>query len=223
VEEVPYEKRFHFGDGTAVKDLAELKGKVETISYDEFYGHVNDEKNDFANWVEHVIGDSGLAERLRKVTSIVETVELLNEAVYPGESQQHEAELGDADIQHRIEEELFQEQGREAPREQAQPSEPAQSPEQAAPPADEGSEWTAEQEEGEEVALPSKEELELAGRTPGAPVTSNDPAHVPVTEKVGKPVSSEEHLKFLVRQALYGFLIGLIVGFVLGRVISIFL
>jgi hypothetical protein len=81
--DIPYEKQFHFRDGSSVATLEQLKAKIENISYQEFYHHVNTSKNDFAAWVRHVIKDEALADDLQKVTSIVETVEILNDFIHP--------------------------------------------------------------------------------------------------------------------------------------------
>jgi hypothetical protein len=204
VEKIPGEKRFHFGDGTSAKSLSELKAKIETISYDEFYHHVNPEKNDFANWVEHVIKDKELARKLRAVSSIVETVELLNEAISPFEAEDGEKE---EDLQARIEEQLFSE---------LPPAVEEEVPEIRVEPA------TIE-EVAEEPSLPTREELEFAGRTPGAPVTTREPAHTPIKELSERHAvrHKEEQMRFFVRQFFYGFLFGTVVGLILGRVISL--
>lgn len=81
--DIPHEKRFHFRDDASVGSLEELKEKLEGISYPEFYHHVNDEKNDFAEWVRHVLEDEELADNLGKVTSIVETVEIIEDHLRP--------------------------------------------------------------------------------------------------------------------------------------------
>jgi hypothetical protein len=81
--EIPYEKQFHFRDGTSISSLDALKTKIESISYQEFYHHVNNGKNDFASWIRHVLRDEHLADDLQRVTSIVETVEIFNDYLHP--------------------------------------------------------------------------------------------------------------------------------------------
>jgi hypothetical protein len=202
VEKIPWEKRFHFGDGTSAKSLSELKAKIETISYDEFYHHVNSEKNDFANWVEHVIENKELADKLRAVSSIVETVELLNEAISPFEAEGGEQE---EDLQAHIEEQLFSEL----------PPAMEEVPEIRVEPA--------VMEEAAEPSLPTREELEFTGRTPGAPVTTKEPAHTPIKELSERHAArhKEEQMSFFVKQFFYGFVFGIVVGLILGRVISL--
>ena len=194
------EQQFHFRDGTNVADLEGLKEKLESVGYDEFYGHVNEDKNDFANWVEEILEQPKLATKLRAVSSIVETVELLNEALYPEEAEKAEARLkaaGAVDFQERIEEQLF------VGTEDEVPPIPEEHPD----------------EPGEEVSLPPLEEAE---QVPREPVTTADPAHVPVTERVDRPVSKEEHMRFVVKQFIYGFLLGIIIGFLLANVLNKF-
>lgn len=97
--EIPPEKQFHFRDGTSVAGIEELQRKIEGISYQEFYHHVNREKNDFASWVRHVLREEALATELERVQSIVETVEILNDHLHP-------AHVND-DLQSKIEEQIF--------------------------------------------------------------------------------------------------------------------
>jgi hypothetical protein len=100
--DIPHERRFHFGDGTSAGSADELRKKVEGMSYYEFYRHVNPGKNDFANWVRHVLKEEQLAQDLEKVTSIVETVEILNDHAHPLSLKElHES------LQRRIEEDML--------------------------------------------------------------------------------------------------------------------
>ncbi len=114
--DVPQEQRFHFHDGSSVGSLKELLKRLENIGYREFYQHVNTEKNDFANWVRHVLHNEELASDMEKVTSIVETVEIINDFLRP-----RPATAPHDDIQSRIEEERLEirvpveEKPREAP------------------------------------------------------------------------------------------------------------
>lgn len=95
------QQQFHFRDGTHASSLNDLKEKIETISYAEFYHHVNSSKNDFANWVRYVLKDDQLANSLEKTTSIVETVEVMNDYLHPRAHHVRED-----DIQERIEDQL---------------------------------------------------------------------------------------------------------------------
>ncbi|MBU6389866.1 hypothetical protein KGQ71_05130 [Patescibacteria group bacterium] len=46
--------------------LDELSEAINLIDPDTFRRHVNEEKNDFANWVQYVFGEEELADQLRK-------------------------------------------------------------------------------------------------------------------------------------------------------------
>ena len=103
--ELPYEKRFHFHDGTSIGSLEELMRKLASISYVEFYHHVNPDKNDFANWVLHVLREEQLAAELEKVSSIVETIEIINDHLHP-----RPLEAPRSDAQSAIEHQVFGDQ-----------------------------------------------------------------------------------------------------------------
>ena len=53
-------------DGTILQDLDQLQLALGTMDDEVFLHHVNKEKNDFADWIEHVLGDSECAKALRK-------------------------------------------------------------------------------------------------------------------------------------------------------------
>lgn len=213
--DIPHEKQFHFRDGTSAKSLDELKGKIESISYDEFYGHVSDGKNDFANWIEHVLANKELATRLRSVGSIVETVELLNEELYP-EEPQHDAHTESDDLQGRIEEQLFADHDETSQGGRGEKDDRSDRPALLFEP------------EVEEVDQPSVETdvterfMDEPERREGQRVTTDEPPHVPITERLDlHPIHREEHMKFMVMQFLGGMLLGFIFGFILAKVIGI--
>ena len=109
-------EKFHFRDGSAAGSLEELRDILEHISYQEFYHHVNTEKNDFANWIRDTHSNAELADDLEKVTSIVESVEIINDFVHPlAKDHTHD------DIQSKIEEEELK---IEIPVEDGAPAEP---------------------------------------------------------------------------------------------------
>jgi hypothetical protein len=59
------ENRFFVNNGPAVKDLYELISVLRDIPKDQFEFHVNDDKNDFSEWIHHAIGDTTLADEIR--------------------------------------------------------------------------------------------------------------------------------------------------------------
>ena len=46
--------------------LDDLSEAINLIDPETFHAHVNEDKNDFASWVQHVFGEEKLAEELRK-------------------------------------------------------------------------------------------------------------------------------------------------------------
>lgn len=59
------EKFFWLRSGRGIKSVMELFEAVGEMPDDEFFEHVNDQKNDFANWLEHVFEDKPLADKIR--------------------------------------------------------------------------------------------------------------------------------------------------------------
>ena len=53
-------------DGQILKDLEQLRLAFGSMGEEVFLHHVTKEKNDFADWVEHVLADAECATDLRK-------------------------------------------------------------------------------------------------------------------------------------------------------------
>ena len=62
----PEDKCFWTTDGQVLCDLQELKLAFGSMDDMVFLHHVTKEKNDFAEWVEHVLNDAECAAALRK-------------------------------------------------------------------------------------------------------------------------------------------------------------
>ena len=60
------DKCFWTTDGQILKNLDELQMAFGTMGDEVFLHHVTKEKNDFADWVEHVLADAECASALRK-------------------------------------------------------------------------------------------------------------------------------------------------------------
>ncbi len=54
-------------DGRIIANLVELRDFLESVTNDVFAYHANDERNDFAAWVDSVLQDAELADALRTV------------------------------------------------------------------------------------------------------------------------------------------------------------
>jgi len=69
----PQEHHFVLQDGRTVKTVYQLVDELETMSEEMFRHHVNDFKNDFANWIEHVFDEKHLADEMRYIEDRLDT------------------------------------------------------------------------------------------------------------------------------------------------------
>jgi hypothetical protein len=67
VKEIKPEHYFYLCDGRVLKDMIELSECLETINNDVFYYHVNDQRNDFANWVRDIFERRDLADEIMTI------------------------------------------------------------------------------------------------------------------------------------------------------------
>jgi len=184
------EQRFHFHDGQSAGSLQELMQTLARISYVEFYRHVNPDKNDFANWVRHVLNEPHLATELERVSSIVETIEIINDHLHPRPITQPRT-----DTQSAIEHDVFGDQypGLEVPT-----TEPAM----------------ASPSTTHEVA-----DFTIIEESTNAGATRADFA-VPEMPQKAKPIDEHGDTgRMIVRDFIFGFLLGVIIGALLGRML----
>ena len=64
---------FKVCDGNVLKNVKALDKALDKMSADVFYFHVNDLKNDFANWIKDIFKMEQLANDLYAVKSMDET------------------------------------------------------------------------------------------------------------------------------------------------------
>ncbi len=74
-------KAFYTKNGQVIHSVKELLDYIRKITPDEFRHHINEERNDFSNWIEHVFNDKKLADEIRKVKSRYEFVKVLEDAL----------------------------------------------------------------------------------------------------------------------------------------------
>ncbi len=74
---VPQGQEFILKDGTSLKTLRDLLAAVKTIDKETFLHHVNEHKNDFANWIEHVLQEEQLAGKMRQRKAKKELLRIL--------------------------------------------------------------------------------------------------------------------------------------------------
>jgi hypothetical protein len=67
VADAPPDKCFWVNEGPVLKNLCELRDALaQDISDEQFAHHVGGDRNDFALWVEEVLGDATCAKALRR-------------------------------------------------------------------------------------------------------------------------------------------------------------
>ncbi len=66
-ENVTEEKAFYVNDGRKVKNVFELAEAVSTMKEKTFKFHVNKNKNDFSEWIRHVVGEEKLADEVARL------------------------------------------------------------------------------------------------------------------------------------------------------------
>jgi len=64
---IPTEKYFYVADGSVIKHLGELPDALRNMSSETFASHVNEERNDFYNWINDVFEHSTLARRIKSI------------------------------------------------------------------------------------------------------------------------------------------------------------
>ena len=67
MKDSPAENVFWLCDGRTLKNVKELLSALEDMNEGVFKYHVNDTKDDFANWIRDIFNDKQLAEALSKV------------------------------------------------------------------------------------------------------------------------------------------------------------
>jgi len=80
--QAPQEQCFILQDGRKMRTVYHLIDELETMPNAIFKDHVNEFKNDFANWIDHVFHDKSLADEMREAETKMEMqLTLLKELV----------------------------------------------------------------------------------------------------------------------------------------------
>jgi len=58
---------FYLNDNLAIKSLCDLSNHLKEMDEGTFKHHVNEEKNDFGEWVTNIIGDKTLGKKMNEL------------------------------------------------------------------------------------------------------------------------------------------------------------
>ena len=61
LEDVEGVKCFYIHNGAVVRNIYELADALDHMTQTSYEYHANPERNDFSNWLQHVLGDKELA------------------------------------------------------------------------------------------------------------------------------------------------------------------
>ncbi|HIH37684.1 hypothetical protein J4460_02960 [Candidatus Woesearchaeota archaeon] len=79
--------RFYVTDGTYISSYKELAKTLDAMHITIFSFHVNQQKNDFRNWVADCFKDAGLAKRIEKAKTPKEMAKVVKERIANLEKQ----------------------------------------------------------------------------------------------------------------------------------------
>jgi len=81
LSDVHPDETFKAHSGDEIKNLNQLLDVLNDISSESFEHHVNEEKNDFANWIRNSINDDELADILEKTLDFDKTKEIISDRI----------------------------------------------------------------------------------------------------------------------------------------------
>ena len=77
--DVSPDKYFYARNERVIKSLNELLEAVREMDDDTYKHHVNEERNDFSEWIKHVIGYKKLANSVKHTNSKDEMAQMYNQ------------------------------------------------------------------------------------------------------------------------------------------------
>jgi hypothetical protein len=76
-KKLPPRKYFWLANGAVIKSLEEFLDALKVMDDELFGEHVNKDRNDFSNWVKHVLKNEHLGERLEKAKTREEMISIM--------------------------------------------------------------------------------------------------------------------------------------------------
>jgi len=73
---------FYLSNGRTIKNVHELVNALVGMTDHTFSCHVNDKKNDFANWIRHVYNDDLLAQKIEHTPNKKLTIKHITDALH---------------------------------------------------------------------------------------------------------------------------------------------
>ena len=73
--------RFYFSNGESAGSLGELLEKMKEVDEGCFLHHVNEERNDFGNWIEFCVGQKALGKQVGKLKDRGKIIEVISKKV----------------------------------------------------------------------------------------------------------------------------------------------
>ncbi|MDD9953270.1 MAG: DUF5752 family protein [Candidatus Woesearchaeota archaeon] len=80
--DVPQGEEFVLSDGQRLQNIEDLYLSLANMPDEHFDHHVNEEKNDFATWIEHSVDDKFLASNVRQIDSKEQLLKTLFMTMY---------------------------------------------------------------------------------------------------------------------------------------------
>lgn len=93
------EHYFYVNDGTVIRNIYDLNGKLVSIDEQTFGHHITDDRNDFQNWVRDVLEDYQLAEELGLTKSREVMLEAINRRIQEERFDQESEVKGTGNIE----------------------------------------------------------------------------------------------------------------------------
>jgi len=93
---------FYARNESIITDLSDLKSALENMDDDSYNHHVTDERNDFSEWIKHVIGDKKLANSLLHSKSKKEAISMIDKKLEKSQKKEKAVESVESEIVKRV-------------------------------------------------------------------------------------------------------------------------